>query len=308
MTTDTHIPVLRTEMLHFLAPQPEGIYVDATFGGGGYTTAILETANCRVIALDRDIEAKARALSFKERWQSRFDFVQGPFSELTELLASVEISKIDGIVFDLGVSSFQIDQPTRGFSFSKEGPLDMRMSNTGKSAFEILQTIKESELADILYYYGEETKARTVARAIVEHRKTKPLETTTQLASLIEKVIHWKKSPSHHKIHPATRCFQALRIFVNDELRELQNALTASLSHLNPNGRLVVVSFHSLEDRIVKQFMKGAPQEISIGSFQADSFESPFEILTSKPVTASWTETSSNPRSRSAKLRAARKK
>ena len=308
LETFSHKPVLLSEMLHFLQPLPSEIYVDATFGGGGYTQAILEATECRVIALDRDLDALPRSLPFKKKWQERFDFLQGPFSCLQPLLKGLDISCVDGIVFDLGMSSYQLDQAERGFSFLREGPLDMRMTGEGKSAYDVIQEASESELADTFYHYGEERKARPLARALVEHRKMHPLHTTTQLATLIERVIPRRPSSSRSShIHPATKAFQALRIFVNDELKELHEALNVSLSLLKPNGRLIVVSFHSLEDRIVKQFLKGTHVSSQSSATEA-SQHSLFDILTPKPLTPSPAELSSNPRARSAKLRAARKK
>lgn len=295
----SHTPVLLAEVLHFLDPSPGEIYVDATFGGGGYTRAILEAAPCRVVAIDRDSDAVPRAIPFKEKWGERFDFLHGTFSGLPALLSTLALTQVNGIVFDLGVSSFQLDQEERGFSFSKAGPLDMRMSGEeGESAFELLKRASAEELADILYYYGEERKARPIARALVAYREKQPLETTTQLAALVEKIIPRRPGNPHKpSIHPATRTFQALRIFVNNELKEIHDALESCRSLLAPQGRLVVVSFHSLEDRIIKQFLKTSPLSSDF-----------WEILTPKPVTPSLQETSNNPRARSAKLRAARKK
>ena len=245
-TRQKHIPVMLDEVLENLKPAAGKVYVDATFGNGGYTKAILEKASCKVIALDRDPNVKSRAEELKKEFGDRFEFRAGQFGNFAELVSE----EINGAVFDIGVSSMQLDQAERGFSFSKEAPLDMRMSCTGTSAADLVNNLPEKELADLIYKYGEEKKSRQIASRIAERRKTKKITTTTELAEIIYSVIH--KSPN--SIDPATRTFQALRIAVNNELQELENGLKGALLRLVPGGRLVVVSFHSLEDRIVKTF------------------------------------------------------
>lgn len=302
-----HIPVMLPEVLATLQPKDDETYVDATFGAGGYTRALLEAAECRVIALDRDPSVRVIADELCEQYEARFCFLAGCFSQMISLLASQGIERVDGIVMDIGVSSMQIDQAERGFSFSKDGPLDMRQSQEGMTAAEVVNTMAESELADILYRYGEEKKSRFIAKAIVRKRAEKPFETTTELASLIEEVMPRRKG-KRDEIHPATRSFQALRIYVNRELDELEEALEASESLLAQNGRLVVVSFHSLEDRIVKQFLKeksGNVPSVSrhIPDISVANRSWPFSLPERKPRLASDEEVSMNARSRSAKLR-----
>ena len=247
-TGQKHIPVMLQEVLAALNPQKGEVYVDATFGNGGYTRAILEAANCKVIALDRDPTVRIRANEIKNMYGERFEFRFGQFGDFADLVPE----KINGAVFDIGVSSMPLDEAERGFSFSKEGALDMRMSQSGVSAKDIVNTYDEQALADLIYQYGEEKKSRQIAREIAEYRKHKEIETTTELAEIIYKVIHKKFG----EIDPATRTFQALRIAVNDELGELSRGLSGAANRLQKNGRLVVVDFHSLEDRIVKNFFK----------------------------------------------------
>ena len=299
-----HIPVLLDEVLATLSPVAGGHYLDGTFGAGGYTQAILDAAErVEVLAIDRDPDAIAAGQSMVSAYAGRLRLWAGPFSALETCARDYEFLPLDGIVLDVGVSSMQIDDPARGFSFRADGPLDMRMAQEGRSAADLVNTLKENELADLIYLYGEERRSRAVARAIVEARKQGPLTRTMELAGLVASVVRHK----HDEIHPATRTFQALRIAVNDELGELERALEAATRILGKGGRLVVVTFHSLEDRIVKQFMteqcgrqaqpsRHAPQQM---------FEPPrFTLLTKKPVTASEREIRINPRARSAKLRA----
>ncbi|MBE6451033.1 MAG: 16S rRNA (cytosine(1402)-N(4))-methyltransferase RsmH [Alphaproteobacteria bacterium] len=298
-----HIPVMLNEVLKYLAPQDGKTYVDATFGNGGYTTAILESADCKVIAIDRDPTVLKRAQEVKDKYGHRFEFVSGCFGNLRNLI----LESVDGFVFDIGVSSMQLDDADRGFSFSKEAPLDMRMSLSGISAADIVNNAEEKELADILYTYGEEKKSRQIARKIVEYRKTKPIETTTELAEIIYSIIH----KNFGQINPATRTFQALRIAVNEELNELKNGLSAATDLLKPNGRLVVVDFHSLEDRIVKKFFNeksGKTNGVSRYMPQTkNDTDAIFEVI-SKAVSPSDKECEQNNRARSAKLRYAIKK
>jgi 16S rRNA (cytosine1402-N4)-methyltransferase len=300
-----HIPVLLPEVLHTIAPRDGGRIVDATFGGGGYTEALLNAADCHVWAIDRDPDAIARGAALAARFPGRLHLLHGRFGQLLELLAARNVTALDGIVFDLGISSFQIDQPGRGFSFRADGPLDMRMGKDGLTAADLVNRLSESELADILYAYGEERQSRRIARAIIEARAIASIETTAQLASIVRKVL----PPDRSGIDPATRSFQALRIRVNDELAEIEQAMAQAADLLAPGGRLAVVSFHSLEDRIVKRFMTGV-----CGRGPAPSRHDPrgliarpaprFRLLTARPVRPGEAETSANPRARSARLRA----
>jgi 16S rRNA (cytosine1402-N4)-methyltransferase len=304
----THIPVLLPEVLAALAPAPGDVVIDGTFGGGGYTRAILETG-ARVIGLDRDPQAVARGRALEQALPGRFTMVDGPFSQLDAACDT----PVQGVVLDIGVSSFQIDEGGRGFSFQKDGPLDMRMSGTGEvrgsqgsvTAAEVLAVGLEGELAAIFQAYGEERDARRIARAIVQDRETTPFASTLQLAGLIERLAGRRGREA--AIHPATRVFQALRIYVNDELRELELALAAAERVLAPGGRLVVVSFHSLEDRIVKQFIAGRSGAVG-GSRHMPGTSGPaptFTVEGRKPVSASDAEAEANPRARSARLRCA---
>ena len=286
-----HTPVLLEEVLHQLQPHTGGLYVDGTLGGGGHTEAILRASapDGRVIGLDRDDEAIATSRARLSEFGARAQLVTANFSELREVLAKLQVAGVDGVIFDLGVSSRQLDEPTRGFSFQRDGPLDMRMSQSASlTAREVLATETQEELARIFFEYGEERRSRAIARRIVEQRKHEPLETTAQLVRLIERVLGPKRGP----VHPATRTFQALRIHVNRELENLREGLVVATEVLNPGGRLVVISFHSLEDRSVKWYFRET---------------STLRILTKKPLMAGEEECEANPRSRSAKLRAAEK-
>lgn len=298
-----HLPVMLPEVLQALQPANDEVYVDATFGAGGYTRAILEAAECKVYAIDRDPNVRQFAETLSRDFPERFVFLAGCFSEMTELLAASGVEKVDGIVMDLGVSSMQIDEAERGFSFQRDGALDMRQSQQGQSAADIVNTMEADDLADILYKYGEERKSRRIARAIVNARSEAPIETTLQLAEIIAKAAPQGKQ----KIHPATRSFQALRIYVNRELEELENALEASKHLLAAGGRLVVVSFHSLEDRIAKTFFTTCSRENLGGSRHLPVAEVSgpplFSLPSRKAVLASEQESAQNPRARSAKLR-----
>ena len=299
-----HIPVLLDEVLQALAPQANGHYVDGTFGAGGYTRALLDAAEgVEVLAIDRDPDAVRAGAAMAEAFGGRLRLCAGRFGDLEQLVQDHDFGPLDGIVLDIGVSSMQLDDPARGFSFRADGPLDMRMAQQGRSAADLVNTLKENELADLIYLYGEERRSRAVARAIVEARQHAPIATTAQLAALVASVVYHK----HDDIHPATRTFQALRIAVNDELGELERALVAATHVLAEGGRLVVVTFHSLEDRIVKQFMTehcGRQAQPSRHAPQRIQDPARFTLLTRKPVTASDQELRRNPRSRSAKLRA----
>lgn len=296
-TGQKHIPVMLQEVLAALNPQKGELYVDATFGNGGYTRAILEAANCKVIALDRDPTVRIRANEIKNMYGERFEFRFGQFGDFADLVPE----KINGAVFDIGVSSMQLDEAERGFSFSKEGALDMRMSQSGVSAKDIVNTYDEQALADLIYQYGEEKKSRQIAREIAEYRKHKEIETTTELAEIIYKVIHKKFG----EIDPATRTFQALRIAVNDELGELSRGLTGAANRLQKNGRLAVVDFHSLEDRIVKTFFKeNGGRRIRVSKYAPELVQDEHLFAeVSKVIVPTAEECKRNPRARSAKLR-----
>jgi 16S rRNA (cytosine1402-N4)-methyltransferase len=286
-----------------LAPRDGGIYVDATFGAGGYSRVILDTAGTRVIGIDRDRTAILGGFDLVDRSDGRLTLVEDRFSNLAEVCAAQGFQAVDGVVMDVGVSSMQLDEADRGFSFRLEGPLDMRMGHDGPTAADVIARASEADLANIIYIFGEERHSRGVAKAIVAARKEAPIVTTKALADVVAKVV-WSKPG---EIHPATRTFQALRIFVNEELDELHLALSAAERVLKPAGRLAVVSFHSLEDRIVKNFLverarAGGGSRHLPEIAQADPS---FSILTKRPVTADDAEISANPRARSAKLRAA---
>ena len=293
-----HAPVLLTEVLEALKPRDGGRYVDGTFGGGGYTRAILDAADCKVIAIDRDPDAIARGQKLAAQYESRLQLVRGNFSDLDTLVEG----QTDGVVLDLGVSSFQFDQAERGFSFRFDGPLDMRMSKTGLTAADFVNTADEKELARIIATFGEERHARRIARAIIAAR---PIERTAQLAQIVSRALG--AAAARQPIHPATRTFQALRIHVNDELGELERGLEAAERALAPDGKLVVVSFHSLEDRIVKRFLversdRGA--RASRHAPEAKSAKRPtFHVIDSKVRKPGLAELETNPRARSARLR-----
>jgi len=298
-----HIPVLGREAIELLCPRDGGIYLDATFGAGGYSRAILDIAGTRVIGIDRDRTAIAGGFDLVDRSGGRLTLVEDRFSNLAEVCAAQGISSVDGVVMDVGVSSMQLDQAERGFSFRLGGPLDMRMGHDGPTAADVVARASEADLANIIYIFGEERHSRAVARAIVAARKEAPVTTTRALADIVSKVVRSKPG----EIHPATRTFQALRIFVNEELDELLLALAAAERVLKPGGRLVVVSFHSLEDRIVKNFLvaRAKPGGGSRHLPEVNQAAPSFVILTRRPVTAGDDEVSANPRARSAKLRAA---
>ncbi len=302
-----HIPVLLDEVVKALGTKEGCNYVDGTFGAGGYTTALLETADCVVWAIDRDPETLARGEVLADLFPGRLHLVQGRFGDMAELLSAQGVTAVDGIALDLGVSSMQIEDRSRGFSFLRDGPLDMRMERSGRSAADIVNTMSEKELADIILTYGEERHARRVARAIVEARQDRPFSRTLRLADVIRAEVR----RSHDGIDPATRTFQALRILVNDELGELERGLQSAERLLRPGGILAVVSFHSLEDRIVKTFLKARSGMASRPSRHAPASLSPaqnvatFTVLSRRPITPRDAETTKNPRARSARLRVA---
>jgi 16S rRNA (cytosine1402-N4)-methyltransferase len=297
-----HIPVLGRKAVDMLAPR-EGIYIDATFGAGGYSRMILEIAGTRVIGIDRDPTAIAAGVDLVAQSGGRLILVADRFSNLSEICKARGFDAVDGVVMDVGVSSMQLDQAGRGFSFRLDGPLDMRMGDHGPTAAEVIAKASEAELADIIYLFGEERHSRAVARAVVAARKEAPIATTRALADIVSRVVRSKPGD----IHPATRTFQGLRIFVNEELEELHLALQAAERLLKPGGRLVVVSFHSLEDRIVKEFFTarsksgGGSRHLPETKRAAPSFR----VLTKRPIVPDEAELAANPRARSAKLRAA---
>lgn len=301
--TAAHIPVLGREAVEYLNVRDGGIYIDGTFGGGGYTRAILAAANCRVIAIDRDQSAVAGGADLVEAAKGRLTLTEDQFSNLDQVARDEGVERVDGVVLDVGVSSMQLDRAERGFSFRLDGPLDMRMGGDGPNAADVIATASERDLANIIFQLGEERHSRAVARAIVKARAETPVVTTAALAQIVGSVVRSKPND----IHPATRTFQALRIFVNDELGELVAALVASERILKPGGRLVVVSFHSLEDRIVKSFLvaRGQARAGSRHRPEAEHPDATFQPLTKRPVVAGDVETARNARARSAKLRAA---
>ena len=298
-----HMPVLGRPAADFLAIRDGGVYIDATFGAGGYTRAMLAATDCKVIAIDRDRNALALGAELAAQSHGRLTLVEARFSQLDDVARDAGFETVDGVVLDLGVSSMQLDTAGRGFSFRQDGPLDMRMGGQGASAADVVAKASERDLADIVYLLGEERHSRAVARAIVKARQQAPVTTTLALAGIVASAVRSRPND----IHPATRTFQALRIFVNDELGELAAALTAAERVLKPGGRLAAVSFHSLEDRMVKTFFtgRGASGGISRHQPEAKRPAATFRVLTKRPVTADDGEIARNPRARSAKLRAA---
>lgn len=298
-----HIPVLLREAIGALHLREGGRYLDATFGAGGYSQAILSHPGTRVLALDRDPQAVRGGQPLVERSAGRLTLVEARFAELEDVARRSEFAPLDGVVFDVGVSSMQFDEAARGFSFRGEGPLDMRMEGRGLSAADIIASADEETLADIFYHYGEERAARRIARAIVHDRKLAPFTSTKALASLIERVAPARPTD----IHPATKSFQALRIAVNDELGQLVAALHGAERVLREGGRLVIVSFHSLEDRLVKLFLSHRSGRGETGSRRLPGELAPpeptFVCEARQPVTPSSEEIAANPRARSAKLR-----
>lgn len=295
-----HIPVLLCEVLQSLQIKPDGVYVDGTFGAGGYTQAILETTpNVRVIAIDRDETAIKNGQELVKKYAPRLTLLHGCFGDMENLIAE----PVDGVVLDIGVSSMQIDQPQRGFSFQKDGPLDMRMGQTGLTAADVVNTFDEEKIADIIYRYGEERHSRKIAKAIVSARKEKAFSTTMELVKVIHSVMPYKFGD----IDSATRTFQALRIFVNDELGELEKGLVGAKNILKDTGVLSVVTFHSLEDRIVKDFFqKFTPENKHINKYKTTELQiADFKLINKKPISATPEEIKQNPRSRSAHLRSA---
>ena len=299
MTGAPHIPVLLDEVIEALDPQPGDVLIDATFGAGGYTRALLERG-ATVHAFDRDPDAIASGRSWRETEQTPPRLILHPhrFSEMLEVMRAAGVERVDGVVMDIGVSSMQLDRAERGFAFSSDGPLDMRMSQDGESAADFLNTAEESTIADVIYQYGEERQSRRVARAIVAAR---PLETTGELASVVRKALGHKP---HDKKDPATRTFQAIRIHVNGELDELSQGLSAAEHLLREGGRLAVVSFHSLEDRIVKRFLREASSTPSASRHVPMAAQvDPVFSRVSKAIKPGAAELERNPRARSSVLR-----
>ncbi|MBV8850401.1 MAG: 16S rRNA (cytosine(1402)-N(4))-methyltransferase RsmH [Methylobacteriaceae bacterium] len=298
-----HIPVLRERAIEALSVRPGGLYLDATFGAGGYTRAVLEIERTRVVALDRDPNAIAAGAALVSEFASRLHLVHARFGDLDDVAARAGFDAFDGIVLDIGVSSMQLDEIDRGFSFRLDGPLDMRMEKCGRSAADLVNEADEAHLADILFHYGEERLARKIARAIVNDRKSAPFTSTKALADLVARIVPHKPTD----IHPATRTFQALRIAVNDELGELVRALQAAERVLKADGRLAVVTFHSLEDRIAKQFFaarSGRGRAISrLLPGEIAPAQPTFAVPGHQPILPDAVETAANPRARSAKLR-----
>ena len=303
-----HEPVLLAEVVAALAPRDGGTYVDGTFGAGGYARGLLEAAGCAVLGIDRDPDAIRRGRMMVDRYQGRLTLIEGRFGVMDQLAAEQGIASADGVALDLGVSSMQIDEPGRGFSFRHDGPLDMRMERSGRSAADLVNALPERDLAELIAKYGEERRAATVARAIIAERAKAPIATTGRLAGIVRAAVG--RTRPADGIDPATRTFQALRIAVNDELGELGRGLAAAERLLRPGGRLAVVSFHSLEDRQVKEFLRArsglAPSASRhLPPAPAAARPATFRLVGRGPITPGAPEIERNPRARSAKLRTA---
>ena len=301
-----HRPVLLNEVLTVLDPRDGAVYVDGTFGAGGYSRALLEAARCTVWGIDRDPEAVAAAAPLVDEFSGRLSVTAGCFGHMESLLAAHGVTRVDGVALDIGVSSMQLDAPGRGFSFRHDGPLDMRMESRGPCAADIVNSTGEADLATIIFTLGEERRSRRVARAIVAARRAGPITRTSELAAIVRRVVR----PAKDGLDPATRTFQALRIYVNDELGELDRGLAAAERMLVTGGRLAVVTFHSLEDRVVKRFLAGRAGRAPRASRHAPRHDGhepapSFRLLTRRVARPTSAETAINPRSRSARLRAA---
>ena len=289
----THIPVMPAEVLQYLRPEQGGLFVDCTVGLGGHSRALLEAGASRVIGLDRDLDALARARETLAPWGDRVELVHADYRALDEVLDSRQIAHVDGTLADLGVSSMQFDAPGRGFSFMRDEPLDMRMDRTGgDTAADLVAHASERDLADSIFHYGEERYSRRIARALVDARREAPVDTTGRLATIVRRAIPHRGG--HVRIDPATKTFQALRIWVNRELDGLDRFVETAARRLRAGARLVVITFHSLEDRIVKHTLRALQQRDGI-----------VQVLTKKPLVPTDLEVAGNPRARSAKLRAA---
>jgi 16S rRNA (cytosine1402-N4)-methyltransferase len=301
-----HIPVLLPQVLQVLAPKAGERFIDGTFGAGGYARAILAVAPCEVLALDRDPTAIAAGRALEAQFGGRLKLAETPFSRMEDAAKSIGWDRVDGVVLDLGVSSMQLDEAERGFSFIRDGPLDMRMSSEGLSAADVVNTFEKEEIGNILYEFGEERRSRAIAAAIVKDRVSAPFERTGQLAGLVSRVLG--RRPDDPK-HPATRTFQALRLYVNDELGELERALAAAERILKPGGRLAVVTFHSLEDRIVKRFLtERSGKKPRSSRYLPDQNQDPapsFQLKDRHGIEPTEDEIVVNPRARSARLRSA---
>ncbi len=303
-----HVPVMLTEVLDALSPRAGAVYLDATFGAGGYSQAILDAARCTVFGIDRDPEACAASADLRRRYAGRLTVLRGRFGDMISLLGASGVDRVDGVAFDLGISSVHVDRAERGFSFRADGPLDMRMNpDDGLTAADAVNRLPEAELARILFFYGEERASRRIARAIVAARDEAPIERTGRLADIVRRVL----PKARDGIDPATRTFQALRIHVNDELGELDRGLVAAERLLNPGGRLCAVAFHSLEDRKVKAFVRDRSGSLPrpsrhLPETEADRAPPPsFRLLHRGTVRPTPSEVAANPRARSARLRAA---
>jgi 16S rRNA (cytosine1402-N4)-methyltransferase len=309
--TPRHIPVLVDAVLAALAPRDDATYVDATFGAGGYSAAILGAARCRVFGIDRDPDAVARGEALARQYGGRLTLIAGPFGDMERLIGPFAPGPIAGVAFDLGVSSMQLDEAERGFSFRRDGPLDMRMSRDGATAADLIARLSESELADLIRAFGEERFAGRVARAIAAAQRRRPLTTTGELAEIVRAAIPRHGSRSDPGLDPSTRTFQALRIAVNDELGELDRGLAAAERLLMPGGRLAVVSFHSLEDARVKAFLRRRSDTLAGSRHRPPPAAGPapsFTLISRRAVRPGADEIARNPRARSARLRAAERR
>lgn len=308
---DIHIPVLLDEVIEALAPEDGALYVDGTFGAGGYTAALLDAADCEVIGIDRDPDAQKRAAPLLEKYGKRLRVIEGRFGDMETIVRDLGITAVQGVALDVGVSSAQIDDHSRGFSFLRDGPLDMRMEKSGRTAADVVNTFGEQDLADIIYQYGEERLSRRIAKAIVAARAEMPITRTSRLADVIRANVR----RGGDGIDPATRTFQALRVYVNDEIGELQRGLAGATALLAPGGRLAVVSFHSLEDREVKTFFRAhgnrqarPSRHLPDAAQQAGSdAASDLHIVTRRAIRPGKAELARNVRARSARLRVAEK-
>ena len=292
-----HKPVMCEEVLSILNPSDGCVYLDGTLGAGGHSRKILESADCSVVGIDKDPTAIELCRDLEKQYGNKFLSINGSFGNLSQHLNSIGINKIDGILLDLGTSSMQLGAPERGFSFQFDAPLDMRMTQAGETAYDVINSLSENSLADIIFYFGEERRSRKIAKAIVNKRKIKKIKTTFDLNEIILSV----KKANNKKIHPATKTFQALRIYINNELKDLYEALISIEKVLSEKGRLVVISFHSLEDRIVKNFIR--ENSIPLRKYDPKNPDKIFVYENRKVIKPSEYEVKKNRRSRSAKLR-----